>query len=112
MDVDFKGLKLRSDIKHSDAFPDLQMAPFSGMMSHLPSLRQKSCCSSQMLWQGRPSTLRYPASHTHSASPDHRFTMHRENSLHAWNLQGSARSPARGRRETPRVNTARKQSGQ
>lgn len=72
---------------------DLQMAPLPGMMSHLPSLRQKSVCTSQTLWHGRPSTLRYPASQTHSASPDHRLTMHLENSLHAWNLQGSARSP-------------------
>lgn len=69
------------------------MAPLPGMTSHLPSLRQKSAWISQMLWHGRPSTLRYPGSQTHSASPDQRFTIHLENSLHAWNLQGSARSP-------------------
>lgn len=65
----------------------------------MPSLRQKSLCTWQMLWQGSPSTLRYPASHTHSASPDQRFTAHRENSLQAWNLHGSAQSPEEGNRE-------------
>lgn len=69
------------------------MAPWPGMMSHLPSLKQKSVWTLHTLWHGRPSTLRYPASHTHSASPDHRLTMHLENSLQAWNLHGSARSP-------------------
>lgn len=78
---------------------DLQMAPFPGRMSHLPSLRQKSLCTSQTLWQGSPSTLRYPASQTHSASPDQRFTVQRENSLQAWNLQGSAQSPEEGGRD-------------
>lgn len=88
---------------------DLQMAPLPGMMSHWPSLRQKLVCTSQMLWHGRPSTLRYPASQTHSASPDHRFTIQRENSLHAWNLQGSARSPGE---ETTRRNRGRRVRGQ
>lgn len=37
---------------------DLQMAPLPGIMSHLPSLRQKSSCSWQTLMHGSPSTLR------------------------------------------------------
>lgn len=89
---------------HKDHFPSspthLQMAPWPGMMSHLPSLRQKSVCSSQMLWQGRPSTLKYPALQTHSASPDHLFTLHSAYSLQAWNLQGSAWSPGQENRRT------------
>lgn len=33
----------------NSVFTHLQMAPWPGMMSHLPSLRQKSVCSSQIL---------------------------------------------------------------
>lgn len=79
--------------------PYLQMAPCPGIMSHFPSLKQKSGWRSQRLWQGSSSTLRYPGWHLHSASPLQGLTKHSENSLHAWNLQGLASSPKTSNQE-------------